>query len=198
MRMLSKEPEARGTAGAVAQELERLSRCARGGVDRPWLERSSPVSTGQAKLPSLTRRLEPKMLESLFVACTGLAALALVLLFGWFPEDPPKMLSGGEKPDAGMVRMGSAALCSGAPASNIPGVEQAVARDVPGRPFDGQKRPPCSSDEQPIKGGCWIPVGGKKPPCKEGWYEHEERCYAPFILLHAPPRTSEEPEKSRR
>jgi hypothetical protein len=207
MRMLSKEPAARGSAGEVAEALERLARYADRTVDSPWLERSLSLTAGQAKSPGLIRQHEPKVLASLVAFGVVLTALVLVvvLLVGRSADqrevaagEPPKTASGGEKPDAGTVGMGNAALASVAPASDIPKVEQAVTRDLPERPFDGQKRPPCSSDEQPIKGGCWIPVGGKKPPCKDGWYEHEERCYAPFILLQSPPRTSEEPEKSRR
>jgi serine/threonine protein kinase len=196
MRMLSEDPAARGSAGELAEAFERLVKKAGRAADLPWVERSSRLPIEKETQQGPVGGLELKELLPRLAVPVALVALALLLGKSVDPGDEvdePRAPGASGKPDAGTVGMGNTALASVAPASEIPEDEQEVSRDMPDRPFDGQKRPPCSSDEQPINGGCWIPVGGKKPPCKEGWFEYEGRCYAPFILLKSPPPTSDEP-----
>ncbi len=69
-----------------------------------------------------------------------------------------------------------------------------ITREVPDRPLRGQRRAPCTQRSAvEIKGSCWWNLAGTEaPPCEEGKYEHEGRCYAP-VLLPEPKPTSAAP-----
>ena len=69
-----------------------------------------------------------------------------------------------------------------------------IARPMPAKPFEGQKKAPCEREEVTIRGGCWEelarrPVAGS---CGPKAFEHEDRCYIPVKQAKRPP-TSVEP-----
>jgi hypothetical protein len=203
LQMLSEEPEARGSAREVAEELERLLRHATPAMKLPWLERSSMQPTEKATHPGPPRWRGLREVPALRVLF-AMAIAVLVVLVGLLLtrgveqrplayEEPRKVSQGGDKPDAGAVGAGEGALASAGPARDAPASVRAVTREVPDRPFKGQKRPPCSSGETHINGGCWVPMRGEDPPCAAGWYEHERRCYVPVDVSVRSP-TSEDPQ----
>lgn len=73
------------------------------------------------------------------------------------------------------------------------GVEN-PARPMPGKPFEGQKKPPCAPDEFEAKGGCWVELARKPGAdrCGSKSYEQGGKCYLPVLQLPRPP-TSIEP-----
>ncbi|NOK32384.1 hypothetical protein HMI49_04110 [Corallococcus exercitus] len=56
-----------------------------------------------------------------------------------------------------------------------------LALDMPRKPFKGQKRTPCTKDQDEILGACWVAVK-KAPPCGENFFEHGDTCYAPIMV----------------
>jgi serine/threonine protein kinase len=202
LRMLSEDPEARGSSGEVADELERLSEHPRPSLDMPW--ESSP-SLQSAEKP---RRLTPFWYVMKEVAPRWVATGSfVVMLLLWVlppshverravsftePEDEPKS---EEKPDAGTA-VGEEAVASVAPAETPPVSEGSITKQVPDQPLPRQKLPPCTHPAAvEIKGGCWrAPDKTERPPCDPGNYEHQGLCYAPMFSKGERPPTSEEPQ----
>jgi len=57
---------------------------------------------------------------------------------------------------------------------------EAVTLEMPQKPLPGQLRAPCNPEyEDEIRGGCWVPLAKKKPPCGKGSYEWKGACYWP-------------------
>jgi serine/threonine protein kinase len=203
LRLLAEDPLARGSAKQVAAELEDLLEDTNPLLDRPWVA-CSPTRQPTEK----ARRPMPRwhMLRgrvSCFAAAGTLSVLVLLVVLvtrntgrhGAASTEPESKPLEAEKPSVDASGMGDKALASPAPSRSPPVARRGVARDMPDGPLRGQKRPPCTPQDTfvEINGGCWFPVGGKKPPCEADWYEHSGRCYAPFILPERPP-TSEDPE----
>jgi serine/threonine protein kinase len=68
-------------------------------------------------------------------------------------------------------------------------------REVPKKPLDWQRRPPCRPQflEVEIRGACWYEANARvKPPCADGSYEWEGNCYMPVMGAPRVP-TSDEP-----
>jgi hypothetical protein len=64
---------------------------------------------------------------------------------------------------------------------------------MPKGPFPGQLRTPCKDDyEEEIRGGCWVELGKKKPPCGDKSYEWNGACYWPSFPAKRPD-TSDKP-----
>jgi hypothetical protein len=53
-----------------------------------------------------------------------------------------------------------------------------------------QRRAPCNRGEATILGGCWLANPEEKPPCGDGYFEWDKRCYAPLFPTSRQP-TSE-------
>jgi hypothetical protein len=59
---------------------------------------------------------------------------------------------------------------------------EGISRELPKEPLPGQRRVPCKADyEVVIRGGCWVLLGNKKPPCGKDAYEWNGGCYAPSV-----------------
>lgn len=72
-----------------------------------------------------------------------------------------------------------------------------VARPMPGKPFEGQKRPPCDKalGQVEIVGACWLALEvrpSQVPGCGADYFEHDGKCYLPVKQAKRPP-TSVEP-----
>jgi hypothetical protein len=64
-----------------------------------------------------------------------------------------------------------------------------VARNLPSKPFEGQKRPPCTPPrEKEINGGCWLVIEGEVGPDNCGiYYAHAGKCHVPVRQAKRPP-----------
>ncbi|HEX8699396.1 MAG TPA: AarF/UbiB family protein, partial [Myxococcaceae bacterium] len=213
MRMLSEEPEARGTARQVAEALERLLRQANPFLDSVWIESSAAEPTQETvpSEPELEPEPEPEPASSAqggmspqlgcLTAFIALGMLVIVLTSDRdrrgvaYTEAPRTAPQGTGSPDGGTDGMGEEAMASVSPAEGPPISGSGVTRQVPDEPLPGQKRPPCNHrGALVINGGCWgLLEGSGKPPCASGDYEYERRCYTPLFINAERVPTSEDP-----
>jgi eukaryotic-like serine/threonine-protein kinase len=218
VRMLSEDPKARGSAKQVAEELEALREYSRPALDEPWVANASRQPTQKAKPPVPPENAPPPvphenapppvprehpgrvLAPRLALAGSGLVLALLGVLLTrdvdrtevayTEPESEPQS---AEKPDAG-TSVGEEGLASAAPSQRPPVPEGKVTRKMPDEPHPQQRRPPCTPEDVfvEIKGGCWMPRAGSKPPCETDWYEYNGRCYFAVPARGRPP-TSKEP-----
>ncbi|WP_317987276.1 serine/threonine-protein kinase [Stigmatella hybrida] len=183
-RMLSYEPSQRGTAADIASALERAAQTSRAPADQPITPRPSLLSRRQ-RLHSPPSRSSRSGWLSLAVAMTvGLAVGA------WREKRPAwrdRSTSGTRhEKDEGVVGLAETVLD---PSQNSPSLEpmqQRVGRDLPKKPFPGQRRPPCEPPAIEVNGGCWALSEGKAPPCGEQFVEWKKACYWPILALPRP------------
>jgi len=141
--------------------------------------------------------------SQLVLAVLGAGALGLLWRFAQQPSASParevamtqqQAPQPQDKPDEGRVSMGDTALAAASAGSSIPApdTERGLTTEVPSKPRQGQKRPPCTPRwEVEINGGCWGRLGTQTAPCATGW-EHDGACYLP-IPAPQQPSTSEPP-----
>jgi hypothetical protein len=67
-----------------------------------------------------------------------------------------------------------------------------IWREMPTRPFDWQRRAPCTQGEYEIRGGCWGKLESKPPKCEAFAYEWKGGCYTP-VAAESPSATSDRP-----
>jgi len=203
LRMLSEDPMARGSAGQVAEELERLLKQSSSALDLIWVERSvSEEPTEETGRPTPSNWAALKK----WVPHSAAIAAVIVLLLWLLPpnverhevtsaDGPQNMPPTAGKTDAGTVGTGDEALASATRAETAPASAGTVSRKMPDTPLPGQRRPPCNPQDTlvELKGGCWMPQKGVPMPCAVDWYEYNGRCYAPFMRTERAP-TSEDPQ----
>ncbi len=212
LRMLSEKPEARGTAGELAEALEQAARKAGPVADERVVPSRSPLPTGRAARRGATRwqlarQAAREHLAALCVAGTLAACLLLVLALPLLPKEPARLaaLEKGEEEqeDAEVDERAVGLADGGVDESVLASAESRVPYGVPGfvlgepipkKPEPGQKRPPCNPGfERSINGACWYHVSELEPPCRD-YFEHDGRCYGPVIPPgRIRPPTSEEP-----
>jgi hypothetical protein len=177
-------------AWALEQEgmLGRLARVTRAlpATHPHWAHRISFESTPGVTVP---RPRQPKRREwrprlALAGGCLAAALLSLLLPRDKNPKDISSSKPGSSPYSCGQpddeTALGEEALASASPAETPRGSEKKVSREIPDTPRPGQKRPPCDQQSaKVVKGGCWLPVEGARPPCDTGLYEHDGRCYLP-------------------
>jgi serine/threonine protein kinase len=201
-QLLSEEPLARGSAAQVAQQME-AAEAAGPRADEPVVQRFHAVPAVRKRLPESSR--PARAWRPWLGAAAGLAvmaglAVALVLhsprdsepqAHVWPPEDAAHPEQEEDSADAGVslakeVQRVSARVEQ--PQSTWEGLSAEKAKE----PLPGQARPPCKRrGSVEINGGCWWGRPEAKPPCREGEYEWEGRCYHP-TPAPAPPATSEQ------
>jgi len=193
-QLLSDDPAARGHAGQVAEAFERAAKRAGRRANHPITRRQ--VRTSWWKRPQLwAQRFEVAALGWM-----GAALLAGVLLgHGWAERAEPGTQRGavaGADPegsgDAGTAALGQGALTERVSAERPEAGGTRVSVEVLKKPLPGQRRPPCTRHEIEIQGGCWISPQNAVPPCGDGWYEWQHRCYWPVVTPDRP-STSEPP-----
>ncbi len=186
LRLMSEEREKRGTAAALARELEEAAARLGPEADDPVGPTPSAMRT---QLTSHPGPPPPPLWRTEYVL--GALALLVVTLVGvkvtgWmmdsFAELQARYEAGETRDqgaDGGSADAGSTALASVSPATEEPfGTPDAVTGEVPGDPLKGQKQPPCDPRHVEINGGCWVP-SFIKSPCERGWYEWQGLCYFP-------------------
>ncbi len=208
VRMLSEDPLARGSAGRIAAELERLFRQSNPLLDAIWIDPSSMLPTDETVRPEPAPRPEPGSSRAPswdfqpHVGCITVFAVAVALLCVVMTSDWGRGAVGGTgalqtagSPDAGTDGVAEEAVASVIPAQTAPTSGRGVTREMIDGPLPGQKRPPCNKrGAMVIKGGCWVVIEGSgKPPCGPGDYEHEDRCYFPLLVEAEQVPTSDDP-----
>jgi eukaryotic-like serine/threonine-protein kinase len=183
LRMLSKKPQARGSAGELASALEAAAAATGPEADAPMHPSDSRGVSEGVKRPVSERRggcLGPMMLMPL-------AAWLIILLAGnlnlaEFIDSPSSLEDGGTSgvADAAVEELPMSSVSR----ENGP---DGMALEIPKEPVPGQRRPPCGRFQSNIQGGCWIEIAQSSPPCGESYYEWKGSCYFP---APAPPRPS--------
>ena len=179
VRLLSAEPEERGTAGQVAEALEAVA----GGDERP--ERIEPQRRARDWKPWLA------------LAAVGVCA---VLLWHARPVRPPP----GPTTAPGV---GTAAVGDTAPqAASSPATEEKpLAQEPLPEPRPGQLRPDkrgrCPDRKQvPINGGCWIDVSSSmdaKTCTATGYVLLQGKCFGPALEPPRKPQPTSSPPEER-
>jgi serine/threonine protein kinase len=197
LRMLSEDPQARGSAKQVAEELEHLLQGPGPGLDRPWTVSWKQPPTEETWRPELPRwyalsELWPRLASAaIIVALCLLGVLLSHSLYrrkGLYVEETEDKQPLPEKPDAG-TGVGDEAPTSVRKAET-PISGRVVSREVPENPFSGLVRPPCGPwGAVEINGGCWrLPnQAAQKAPCYKDLYEHAGRCYMPVLTSERQP-----------
>jgi serine/threonine protein kinase len=213
LRMLSEEPQARGTAGELAQALEQAAKSAGPVADERVRPSRSMLPTERASRPGPTRwqlasqalRRRSKLLAVAGALAAGALAVVLVSpIQGLDIEAEPSQDAGAEEEqqnaDIGEKAVG---LADGGIDEVLVSAGQAPARGGPHsvpspsllkKPVPGQRKAPCENRRQrAIIGFCWwLFSPDERPPCGKGEYEHEDRCYVPVVENVRQP-TSEDP-----
>jgi eukaryotic-like serine/threonine-protein kinase len=208
-QMLSHEPAARGSAGEVAQALERAAEM--GGPEVDVLLNPRPVQVPPDPERAASRSLQgtavssrrPVWLRPVFAGAPWLVATVTgVLVTGtWWAaqhaweenrrrETQDKWSRG--KADAGTSGLGDGEKAMSVSAEKPLPVRSGIRADVPKQPFSGQRLPPCVKPLVEIHGGCWVGPTDDTPPCEPGSYQWKNRCYMPMFEPQRP-ATSEPP-----
>ncbi|MDC0709153.1 serine/threonine-protein kinase [Stigmatella sp. ncwal1] len=181
LRMLSDNPQDRGTAAELAAAMEALAGAA--------AESNEPMKR-RPVAPAASTPFPVVLLRQRGIwPVAGLALVVGLLVWG-----------------AGSLHLeGLGPLPAGTSDGRTSGVADAAVEefavlgeaqefkpsglslDMPKEPLLGQRRPPCSRPEISLRGGCWVEVARDSPPCGEGSYAWKDACYYP---VPAPPRPS--------
>jgi eukaryotic-like serine/threonine-protein kinase len=109
----------------------------------------------------------------------------------WSSEDAARQNQEEDSADAGVSLAKEVQRLSVRAEQPDPTWEVLFAEKVK-QPLPWQARPPCKQrGSVEINGGCWWGRPENKPPCREGEYEWEGRCYHP-TPAPIPPATSEQ------
>jgi predicted Ser/Thr protein kinase len=220
-RLLSKEPEARGTAREVAEAAEALAEHLGPEADVPVLGPERPTAEAHAVPVRVEQgagaesstaeaavvvpvRAEPQARPWAWRNMLAMAALSLTVVGPcWMAPEwslaPPEVTrveapDAGMAPDAGTRGLGDDALTTRVETQEAPLSAESVSVDIPKQPLAGQRRPPCKrSGEAVINGGCWKLLARSDPPCGDGEYQWQGACYDPALDRSRPP-TSKKPQ----
>jgi hypothetical protein len=217
LRMLSLTPEARGSAGALAEALEASARQARPEGDaRLWKEEPAPVEvppSGKARALGKARRFlvrwlprarvlegrpwQPWALVAVFLAVTLWREVHM------HSEGAParvQVVAGADTPEAGTAALGDTGSTAPEASAQVPSGQQSIAQDPSPKPFLEQLKPDarghCPEREQvPIQGGCWVEYPAKDAAAceKNGYLFFKDRCYAPAIVRRRKPQPTSDP-----
>jgi hypothetical protein len=181
LRMLSDEPEARGSAGKMTQALERAAR-------RSGTKAEAPiVPCAQGSRPAGSARRSRALRVMGLAAAVGCALLAGC---AWWKAHPHWHWWGVVHQDACSVALGEAGQLGANTASQQP-TPQGLRLDMPKKPLPGQQLPPCRGDfvveielteGQKDTRSCWAKVDAKPTKCKPTGYEYKGGCYIPMYL----------------
>ncbi len=196
LHMLSPDSQARGTATQRAQEMEEAARTAGAEADRP-LNRVSLAERAVLPVPRRRRAVWQPLnwAAAITVGVLMVSGVRSVLLHMEAPREALAQAANAGT-DEGTQSVGKEALRVQESASQPTTQSKAFAEEVPKKPLEGQRRPPCASFQKEIHGGCWFAVYDveegihKEEPCEEKTFSHEGKCYLPSYARARPP-TSE-------
>ncbi|SET91406.1 serine/threonine-protein kinase [Stigmatella erecta] len=185
LRMLSENPQDRGSAVELAAALEAVAATS-GKVSASRGPRAMSLKRARPQVAWLGRGLALPMLAG----C--LAFGLIVLLAGHLNFErqwaPPSIMSDGGTRGVADAAVEELPASSWAPESEPEGVSLEMLKE----PLPGQRRPPCPRDQINIRGGCWVEVAKVSPPCGEVFYDWKGSCYAP-VAAPRRPSTSDNP-----
>jgi len=190
-RMLSIQPEARGSAGELARALEQAARRAGPEADVP-LFGSDPARPVRA-MP-LRRSWRPWLVAVSLAGPVALGAAWALRLRHQEDASTRQVAERGEAPDAGTVAVGDSALTGPVASPPPPSPGPAIGQELPSKPLPGQTRPDSNgrcpfTPHVPINGGCWVKLDVELKDCRGVGYVYKGRCYTPAVALQ-PPATS--------
>jgi serine/threonine protein kinase len=193
-RMLSVQPEERGTAGELAEALERG--VAHGGpsadallfeweTQRPseWTEEERLEARQLGHRPRYRTRQSTHEAQPT-KARRWLPWLAAVLALGLWPGETDSVhtrqpTADGRQP----VSLGDIALNSSSAPTKAP-TPKAIVLEIPKTPRPGQRRPDangrCPDRQIAINGGCWAKVDLSPEHCHGNVYTYQGGCYMPI------------------
>ncbi|MFL5350136.1 MAG: protein kinase domain-containing protein [Hyalangium sp.] len=182
LRLLSVNPEQRGTAAQLAQELE--------STFEPFRPRRSGDASASVRTPAL-----PRLARWRWWALAA-AGLALIIATWWaLPGKPWRehSIARAEATKAHPAKVGTAGLGDAATSSALekpPDVStaEALSEGSPPEPVPGQVRPdpkgrcPAGKGLVSLHGGCWWEGTGEPENCQElGGQLFKGTCYVPVI-----------------
>ncbi len=197
LRLLSQDPAARGTAAALAREAEEAA-ASEGPEADLLLAVTVPSKPAPPPIrPQPRRALSLRWQARLFDAAVVLSLVAISSLLSWggntLSRPPPSQevaspqshsAASASVDEEDSAALGNTTLDSASPPpeEGVHDSDQPVSAQVPDRPFNGQKRPPCDRGQVSINKGCWVPVAGLESPCAQAWYyEWNGACYVPVM-----------------
>jgi predicted Ser/Thr protein kinase len=178
LRMLSDAPEARGSAGELAQALEQAADRAGSKADVPITRKPRRAASG--------RRGRPGSVALGLAAAAGGAVLALCAMWLAYPREDRS--TPVQQEDSATVALGETTLLEPVATATKPTPSTGLGLEMPKRPFTGQQLPPCDRDlevEVELTPGkketrsCWIRVYTATGTCKTKGYEYRGGCYLP-------------------
>jgi hypothetical protein len=220
LRMLSPGPEDRGTAGELAEAMERGVAHAGPSADVPlfeWetLEPSQWTEEEQAEAELLGHRPRHRAAERAREAEQVAAAarpgvpagqrkprrwltwLAVGLALGLWPERTASVLS-DEFSTAVPVSLGDTAPVSSEVPENA-SVQKGLAQQLPKDPLPRQLRPDssgrCIKGLIALNGGCWIKTDIDPERCIGNGYVYQGRCYVPYYGSKSEPTSAPQERK---
>jgi hypothetical protein len=209
-RMLSEEPQARGTAAELAEALEKAASDADAAMDLEVKPTRSMLPTERATRPGPPRWYGLRKRARGFVSGAFLLIVAVVLQAvvsrhhgrETFEETPRQWTEVPEARDGGggderVVGVADAGVEEGLASAVVVPSERTgpdrIGRELPKDPLRGQRKPPCTlRRETVIRGACWISLL-VPAPCDNDAYEWEGRCYLPSF--QEPRRPTSDSEK---
>ncbi|MBZ4420955.1 serine/threonine protein kinase [Myxococcus sp. RHSTA-1-4] len=206
-RMLSANPEARGSARELAKALEQAAREAGAEADVPLFfdrEATGPMLTRPrhtlAAPHGRARMVHPWLTAAGLGAALALGAVWTLRAHPGVEVEKEHASRAEEGEDGGTVAVGDTALTSPVPLSPAPSAWSTISVDMPPRPVPGQQRLDangrCPKLQVPINGGCWFKLRLEPKDCEgEGYYVYKGGCYAP-VLAPARPPTSRPVERT--
>ena len=183
LRLLSDDPEVRGTAAQVAQALEAAAK-----------ENVPELSAEPQKRPE---RVRPPVRAWTWKPWLAVAAAGVCGVLLWNMPAVRVQPRHVQQPDAGTSAVGDTSPTGSQASTPPPTRKKSMAQEPLPEPRPGQIRPDkkgqCPGPKQmPINGGCWgevLPMSAEE--CAEnGYVRFKGKCYAPLAAPKQPQPTS--------
>jgi eukaryotic-like serine/threonine-protein kinase len=199
LRMLSPQPETRGTTQELAKALELVAAHAGAEADAPLFE---PSFRSWERLQSF--RQAPSLAMRIRRASSLAVALILLLLLGQRVIQRAEMSLSAGSPDTGNVAVGDGSLTAPGNSQQSWSTTEGIALELPSKPLPGQQRPDAANrcprpGQSAIHGGCWVQLAMDADTCAangEDGYVYKGRCYAPAFPPQRQPTSTHSPPAS--
>ncbi len=209
LRMLSPRPEERGTAGELAEAMERGVAHAGPSADTPlfeWETQAPDEWTEEERAQARVLGHRPRHRAVAAPARRGEARswlpwLAAAMALGLWPSKPGWLRTkvtvtaerGGSNAEGDAVSLGDSSVSSSGAPAKAP--QDAIAKELPKEPRPGQLRPDekghCRKKQVAINGGCWLKLDLEPEQCRgPGAHLYQGGCYFP-VPASQPQPTSE-------